>query len=698
MTTRYGRATATLLALAAGCLLACSALGAAEPATSANALRLAPLFGEHVVLQSDAPVPVWGWGKAGDKLTVEFIPATGSGQKAQSKTGKVGADGRWSVVLKPLAASGQPARLTVASAGGAAPLEIKDVLVGDVWVCAGQSNMDFGLGGAENGAQEVAAADFPRIRFFTVPHVLADAPATDVKGQWTVCSPKTAGSAYAAAYFFARELQQKLDVPIGLVQAAWSGMPAEAATPREALETDPALRPILQRFYPDKAAFDAAKKLYDAKVPVWQEARRPSDTGNAGEKQGWADPATDLAPWGTANLPMMFMHGDPGLYVQGAFWFRREVEFPEAWAGHPVNVELGPISDFDTTYLNGRRIGATAADSPDTAKIARTYAVPGELVRAGKNVVAVRMFTRYGEPGFGTKPDAMRLVRADAADAAPIPLAGPWRYRAERVCDFVPLPRAPVAPDGCWSPTRVYNGMIAPLIPFRIRGVLWYQGEHNGDAAEQYRKLFPALVAGWRKNWGQGDFPFIFAQLPNWLYRQDIPSGCPWAELRDVQRQCLSVPKTGMAVTIDLGDAKDIHPKKKQEVGRRLALAAEKVAYGLDVPYSGPLYRSLEVVGNRAGLRFDCTFGGLKSSDGGALQGFTVAGEDRRFVPAQVEIAGDMVWVSSAAVPKPVAVRYAWAYNPACNLVNGAGLPASPFRTDDWPFLLPLAQTEPDLR
>jgi sialate O-acetylesterase len=239
--------------------------------------------------------------------------------------------------------------------------------------------------------------------------------------------------------------------------------------------------------------------------------------------------------------------------------------------------------------------------------------------------------------------------------------------------------------------------MIAPLVPYAIRGVIFYQGEHNGEYADQYRKLFPAMIAGWRKAWGQGDFPFLFVQIANWLYPQEEPSECTWAELRDVQRMSLAVPKTGMAVAIDLGEKANIHPKNKQEVGRRLALAAEKVAYGMAIPYTGPLYRSMTITGDRIRLTFDGVFGGLKATDGGALKGFTIAGEDRRFRPAQAVIDGETVVVSSDEVAKPAAVRYAWQYNPVCNLANGADLPASPFRTDSWPFLLSINESEPEV-
>ena len=638
-------------------------------------LRLPTMFSDHMVLQQGRALPVWGTATPGAKVMVCF-----NGQQA---TATAGADGQWAVRLKPCRAGG-PYELSVTA--GTDMVTVSDVLVGEVWVCSGQSNMDMGVASVKNAAEEIAAAQYPKIRFFSEDHVVAGTPQREVKGSWSVCSPQTVAGAYATGYFFGRELYQKLNVPVGLIEAAWSGSPAEAWTPREALAADPLLRPILNNKFDDQPSYAAAQKAFEAMTPAWTAKIQPSDTGITEQAKGWGKPDTDLSHWGTMPLPMMFMHGDPALYMCGAFWFRREVEIPAEWAGHALKLELGPIADFDTTFFNGVQVGVTATDAPETAKIARSYVIPANLVQAGRHVIAVRMFTKYDEAGFGAKAEEMRLVPGDLPQAQPLPLAGAWRYRVERGVPMKPLPRGPIEPESNWSPTKLFNGMINPLLPYAIKGVAWYQGESNAELAYQYRRLFPAMITGWRKAWGQGDFPFVYVQIANWLHRQEEPSDNLWAEEREAQLMTLAVPNTAMAVTIDIGDALDIHPKNKQEVGHRLALAAMKIAYGMHIPYSGPIYRAMKCEKQRIRLQFDHTDGGLQAH-GPELTAFTIAGEDRHFFRANAKIDGNTVLVWSADVPNPVAVRYGWHYNPPCNLYNGAGLPASPFRTDNWPGL-----------
>ncbi|HEY3418283.1 MAG TPA: sialate O-acetylesterase [Armatimonadota bacterium] len=659
----------------------CSALlfltGIAFGQATSTALRLPSFFSDHMVLQRNQPLPVWGTASPNEKVTVNF--------NGQQRLATAGADGRWTVKLKPCTAGG-PYELAVHA--GAATVIIKDVLVGEVWIGSGQSNMEMSVAGVKNSAEEIAQANDPQMRLFTVARTMAAEPQQDVKGKWAACTPQTVSSFSAAAYFFGRELRRKLGVPVGLIESCWSGSSAEAWTPREALAAHPELRPILNRDFTDKAAFDAAMQAFQAKVPAWSAQDRPVDTGNTGFKAGWADPAADVRKWFTMPLPNMFAHSEPALYCQGAFWFRREVTIPAAWAGHPLTLSLGSIADFDTTYFNGVQVGMTNTDAPDTAKVERMYTVPGKLVTAGRAVIAIRTFTRYGEAGFGGKPETLQLAVTGLAGQQPLPLAGDWRYRAERAVPFKPLPHAPTAPDSVYSPVKLYNGMIAPLVHFGIRGVIWYQGESNSDLGYQYRTLFPVMIKSWRKAWGQGDFPFLYVQIANWIHHQDVPCDTQWPELREAQLMTLSVPNTGMAVTIDIGEGPNIHPLNKQDVGYRLALAAEKIAYGMRIAYSGPIYRSMRIEGNRIRLSFKHTDGGLqagRTQTEPELTGFIIAGQDRVFVPAQAKIEGNSVVVWSEDIAKPVAVRYAWQFNPRCNLYNGAGLPASPFRTDDWP-------------
>ncbi len=653
-----------LFALAAGIALA-----------QAPALRLPALFADGMVVQREKPLPVWGWAEPGAAVTVTLA--------GQSRTATADAAGNWRVMLKALKAGG-PHTLTVASKEQA--ITRANILAGDVWVCSGQSNMEMNVGGVLNAREEIAAATDDRIRVFVVPHTLADAPRAEVAGRWLVCSPKTAGGVSAAAYFFAREIRARVDVPIGLIQSCWSGTPAEAWTPMATLTRHPALAPTLARRFTDAAAFAEADARFKAFFARWVREHHAVDTGNAGEGLGWANPGFDDRGWRPMRAPISWERNEPAYYMNGVMWHRRAVELPAAWAGRALTLTLGKIGDADTTYFNGARVGATGADDLRANETVRVYTVPAALVKAGRAVIAVRVFNRWGEGGFLGPADRFSLAPVDRADAAPISLAGEWRNAIERQVDDIATPHGPIPPDSSWSPGKLFDGMVAPLTAAPIKGAIWYQGESNGGYGYQYRTLFPAMITGWRKAWGQGDFPFYYVQLANWLHRQEVPGECLWAELREAQLLTLALRNTGMAVAIDIGDGNDIHPKNKQEVGRRLALWALAKDYGQTVVYSGPLYRKMRAKGGSIVLSFDHA-DGLASRDGAPLTGFAIAGADRKFVWAEATIAGNTVVVSSPAVPTPVAARYGWHYNPDCTLINGAGLPASPFRTDAWPGL-----------
>jgi sialate O-acetylesterase len=411
-----------------------------------------------------------------------------------------------------------------------------------------------------------------------------------------------------------------------------------------------------------------------------------ADPGNKGEAAGFADPARDREGWKKMRLPGLLESA--GLDVDGVVWFRREVLIPAAWAGQDLSLSLGAIDDFDTTYFNGERVGATGTETPNSYMAPRRYRVPGRLVRAGANVVAVRVYDRMGGGGFSGGD--LSLTPAGGPKQEPLALAGEWDYKPEFVVpgariDFSTQPQPP-GPRNHNNPTVLYNAMIAPLTPFHIRGAVWYQGESNAGRAHQYRTLFPAMINDWRRAWrDEGGFPFYFVQLANWRPARPEPSESDWAELREAQFLTMRrVPRTGMAVAIDIGDPADIHPRNKLDVGLRLARWARRQTYGQRIVPSGPLYVSHGVEGERVRVRFEHA-AGLKTRDGSAPKGFAVAGADRKFVWAEARIEGDAVVVWSPRVPRPVAVRYAWADSPACNLYNGAGLPASPFRTDDWP-------------
>lgn len=483
-------------------------------------VKLPAVIGDNMVLQRDLPLPIWGTADPGESVTVTI------GEESRSTT--AGADGRWLVRLSPLKRSG-PVAVSVV---GNNSIDLENVLLGEVWVCSGQSNMEMPVKLSNNPEEEIAAADYPKIRMFSAKHTVADEPQADVEGRWVECSPENIPGFSAVAYFFGGKLQEMVGRPVGLVKSAWGGTPAESWTSREALAADGELAPIRERWAHLLESHPERMKEYREKLAAWK----------------------------------------------------------------------------------------TAAEAAKAA---------------------------------GEKPTRQ--------------------------------PRPPLGPNHPHRPSSLYNGMISPLVPFAIRGAIWYQGESNAKRAYQYRKLFSTMIQDWRNNWDQGDFPFLFVQLANFYERAAEPGESNWAELREAQTMALSLPNTGMAVTIDIGEAKDIHPRNKQDVGVRLALAAGAVAYGQGIIPSGPMYKSATIESGRVRLYFDHVGGGLSTEGKGGLRGFAIAGEDRKFVWANAEIDGDSIVVSSADVAEPVAVRYGWANNPDCNLYNEAGLPASPFRTDTWP-------------
>jgi sialate O-acetylesterase len=642
-------------------------------AISADAeVRLPAIISDNMVLQQGTKVRIWGNANAGEHVAVTF----------DKKTSNITADaqGRWQVLIGPFKAGG-PYELMVK---GDNVLTIKNVLVGEVWLCSGQSNMEWPLVNTTDGAEAVAQAKNPEIRLFTVEKHTSTSPLTDVEGHWVVTTPDDAAHFSAVGYFFGRELYEHLKVPIGLINSSWGGTPAEAWTSHEALLSSPELKPILDRYESSLNALPQTKATYAQALAQWEEKNLYIDSGNKGEALGYADPSTSTTDWSQMDLPKQIEAA--GLLIDGAIWFRKVVELPAEWSGKDLVLNLPPIDDQDVTYFNGTKIGSVGRETPNSYMVPRKYVVPGSLVRAGRNVIAVRVFDSAGEGGFG-RGGAMSVGPAGAAESSLISLRGTWDYKVELALepkhpDWGSRPEA-VGVSNQNNPSVLYNAMIAPLVPFAIRGAIWYQGESNAGRAYQYRTLFPIMIRNWRTAWGQ-EFPFYFVQLANWHASKAQPDESDWAELREAQTMTLREPHTGMAVIIDIGDENDIHPRNKLDVGRRLAAWALAGTYGQKVIPSGPLFDKYTIEGDKVRIRFE--YGsGLKTIDGGPVKGFAIAGEDHRFVWADARIDGDTVIVSSPTVPKPVAVRYGWADNPIANLYNNAGLPASPFRTDDWP-------------
>jgi len=644
-------------------------------------MKLASLFSDHAVLQRDRVVSVWGWDAPGTAVKVAF-----AGRQAVAVAGD---DGKFVAQFPPMPAGG-PHVLTVC---GTATRVVQDILVGEVWVGSGQSNMQWPMSLTTTADAIDQASRFANIRLFSVPMVAGELDVQpDVASSWQLCTTRPMTEFSAVLYHFGLMLHRKLGVPVGLIQSAWGGTVAEAWTSREALLNEPTLRPMVDTLDRDLNNTQGQAE-YNATFKEWESKYVHRDGENKGFAQGWANPATPTADWPEMTMPQLWT-AQPELRFSGVLWFRREVDVPAEWAGKPLLLSLGTIDKSDATYFNGQLVGEMSIEKDPAAWCTpRRYNVPGPLVKAGKNTVAVRVFSNMWGGGFGGTPGQLSLGRPNDPDTA-LPLAGPWRYAIE--ANFGPNepavwpPPPPLGKGNPDTPTILFNNMISPLIPYALAGAIWYQGESNADRPMQYRTLFQTMIRDWRQRWGQGDFPFLFVQLANFMPAKPEPAQSNWAELREAQTLALSLPNTGMATIIDIGDAIDIHPRNKKDVGERLCLWALANHYGFTgLVHSGPLYQSCTVEGSTVRVRFDHVGGGLVARGGGVdavvlVKGFAVAGADRKFVWADAKIDGPTVVVSSPSVPSPVAVRYGWADNPECNLYNTTDLPASPFRTDEW--------------
>ena len=630
-------------------------------------LRLPAVFSDGMVLQRESTVPLWGWADAGREVAVraEWMSA--------EVTGRADDAGRWRVEI-PTPEAGGPWSITVR---GETELRIEDVLIGEVWLCSGQSNMEWKISWIADAHPDYQAAlarqDRPRLRVFDVENTIALTPQDDCRGAWKPCTSETWPNFSAVAFYFGRALREELDVPIGLVTSDWGGTPAEAWTSRATLESFPDFAGALQRIDEAVTTGDGGSTV-EAQQAEWWKKVAATDPGSA---QGWHAAELDEAEWKEMTQPGLWAEASGLDAFDGVVWFRREVEIPEAWANRPLVLELGAIDDMETTWFAGERVGGH--EGAGMWQTPRVYEIPASLAKTGRASIAVRAIDTGGAGGFSSEPETLRLRVADDDSVAPLPLAGAWRYHVG----------ASMADLGAWpstgwfharSPLSLFNGMIAPLIPYGIRGAIWYQGEANRARAAQYRSLFPAMIGDWRTHWGH-DFPFYFVQIAPYNYGGDVGEA---AELREAQTLTLSLPNTGMVVTMDIGNPADIHPRNKWEVGRRLALWALARTYGRsDLVCSGPLYRESKVEGKRIRLAFDNGAGWIHSEDE-SLTHFTIAGADRVFHPAEARIDGTTIVVWSDAVPTPAAVRYAWGAADQPSLANGVGLPAPSFRTDDW--------------
>jgi len=625
----------------------------AQPAETPKQLFVSPIFGDNMVLQRDKVNTIWGWSEPGDTVTVQIGDKTA--------TGTAQADRKWMVKIEPPPAGG-PYTVKVT---GKQVAELKNVLVGDVWLCSGQSNMEFMMRQVKNANEELKAANYADMRFFVVGQRSGYHPVDVPSGNWQVVTPETAPRLSAVAYFFGRKLEQELHVPIGLVVAAVGGTPAETWTSVAALHELKDFEPPLAEL---KMLADEGAPEYGNYVNHWY------DRYDVGQKEKWQDPKLDDSSWKTVTLPGGFR--DLGIPDTPAVaYFRREITAPAKIPDGRNLLRLGVVEKMDTVYINGQMVGGSAwVENP------RNYMLRPGVLKPGKNQITIRVLKTLPDGGFTAKPEEMKI---QLADNTVIPLSGEWKGKVS--VDARPPQPLPMAYQN-WPviPSVLYEGMIAPITPLAITGAIWYQGAANSERAYEYRKVMPAMIADWRHAFGQGDFPFYVVSLPTFKVRSAVPVEDAWAETREAQAMTVAeVPNTCLAVTIDTGEANNIHPKDKAPVGDRLARCALAKQYGKKIVYQGPTVDKVEKQAGCIRLHFAHADGGLVARSE-RLGQFQIAGADHKWIWADAHISGDYIIVSTSLVQNPVAVRYAWQANPMATLFNGAGLPAAPFRTDDW--------------
>jgi len=638
-------------------------------------LRLGALFADHLVLQQERPCTLWGSDEPGRHISLQ-LKVSETGAELATASVQAAADGRFALEL-PARSAGGPYELSVE---GSQRITLRDVWVGEVWLASGQSNMEWKLASSLDAEREISAADWPSIRMFKVAARAAQQPEPDVEGAWAVCSPETAAEFSAVGYFFARELHRARGVAIGIIDSTWGGTCIEAWISLEALG------PVLPELPAQRLALAAqlrdlprVQREYERAFVAWQRQHLPGDDANLGLGRGWARPDLDDHGWPLMSLPSYWQAH--GLGFNGVVWFRTFVDIPESFAGKELVLSLGALDDFDDTYFEGEGVGRTPPGALNAHQLRRRYRLSPSSVKHGRRCIAVRVFDHFGNGGFAGPASELFVARADG-EGERIPLTGSWRYQVEREIPLVPMsvfqsaPAAPLALALQNAPASLFHGMVAPLVPYALRGAIWYQGESNTARSAQYQALLVALIRDWRTRFGQGQFPFYLVQLANFRAAGD------WPRLREAQAQALSEPETGMALSLDIGEALDIHPKNKQEVGRRLSLLARARCYGeRELIAEGPRVAQVDIRGQQVRVRFSSARG-LRTSDGAAVRGFAIAGATGAFEAARAQIVGEEVWLECPSIRQPCAVRYAWADDPHVNLQNAAGLPAEPFRSD----------------
>ena len=627
--------------------------------SSVNAdVKLPQIAGDGMVLQQQETVNFWGWSDQGEKVSV----STSWGQKAATKADN---EGKWIIPVKTPKAGG-PYTVVIS---GSNKIELNDIMIGEVWICSGQSNMEWHMSwlNTERSKKDVQESENPNLRLFTVKKAFSATAKYDVEGSWQKCRPETANEFSATAIYFGQKIQKELGVPVGLISTNWGGTVAEAWTSREGLADFEEFRFKLDFMADPEKALKEFKARLDNELEKWYGQVENLDPGT---QQKWFEESYSSKGWKELALPQLWTNIELK-EVDGSVWFRKEIELDNSWSNKEATIRLAMVDDLDTTWVNGQLLGTT-----NGWNVQRTYTIPANVLRSGKNVIAVRVVDYQGEGGIhGDKND---LYISIGTKGKKVSLAGNWQYKASYNKRIPAFPAVDTYINEN-SPTTLYNAMIIPLLNYRIAGAIWYQGESNKDRAIQYRSLFPAMIKDWRNSWGQGDFPFYYVQIAPYKYEYAGESEL----LREAQLMSMSVPNTGMAVTLDIGNYENIHPQNKHDVGDRLARWALAKTYGKDIAYSGPVYTGKKKEGNKIRLFFDHAGNGLKAAEGG-LKDFMIAGAGTSFAPADAVIEGSTVVVSSKYVDNPEHVRYGWSNWVMGTLFSYEGLPASSFRTDKY--------------
>ena len=652
----------------------CFSIFSFQGRTEREPLQLNTLFTDHMVLQQKSEVAFWGINTPNEKVTV-------TASWGILETTSTDSNGNWKLnVLTPKA--GGPYTVTVQAHN--ASVSITDILIGEVWLASGQSNMEMPLKGwppndvIDNSEEEITKSEYPEIRIFTVERQLSLEPKATFNGKWKVCSPETSGNFSASAYFFARKLHKELNVPIGIIHSSWGGTPVEAWTSKEQIKNLGDFNAVLQTIEAQNQ-----HKAISEWFSKWKTKAIPRNDVEWNNLDFNDSEATQIdyndSHWSYMNLPGRFDDIEEG-EVDGAIWFRKSVYIDDLDSDYTLTI--GAIDDMDATYVNGHKVGGFAGGGQFSTK--REFTIPKSLLVSGKNTIAIRAVD-VGGPGSFTGP--MQLTNKAGLN---IPLSGNWKYKlvAEIYQNNFYVygiekshkeKRATVVKIHPKLPTVLYNAMIHPLVPFTIKGAIWYQGEENVSRAEQYKRLFPAMIEDWRAQWNY-DFPFYFVQIAPFQHHGSNDVSLDQSQkLREAQRHALKTKNTGMVVTLDIGNFNNIHPSNKQDVGKRLAGLALAKDYGKPLVPSGPLYKSLKVSERKIILNFDYTGSGLMAQ--GDLRGFEIAGSDKKFVIANAKIVGNKIELSANTISKPMFARYAWKDKAVPSLFNVDGLPASSFTT-----------------